>query len=179
MIVLSMKSIRIDRDIVEYLSSKAIAPNESISSILRRELGQVTVDIDDDVYSMLTSRAVELGESASQILRRELGLDAAPPAGPTVVEFHIPPGTGHGPWNNLAHAVTAHVGDVLRIVNDDTVPHRLHTDGAPFPHPTADIPPSQSADYVLQAPFQPGDGHVLYDHDSGPAASFSLVVLAA
>jgi negative regulator of replication initiation len=44
-----MKSIRIDRDIFEYLSSKAIAPNESMSSILRRELGQVTVEIDDDV----------------------------------------------------------------------------------------------------------------------------------
>ena len=179
MIVLPMKSIRIDRDIVEYLSSKAIAPNESLSSILRRELGQVTVEIDDDVYSILTSRAAEVGESTSQILRRELGLDAAPPAGPNVVEFHIPPGTDHGPWNTPAQAVAAHVGDVLRIVNDDTVPHRLHTDGAPFAHPTADIPPSQSADYILQAPVQPGDGHVLYDHDSGPAASFSLVVLPA
>jgi hypothetical protein len=142
-------------------------------------LGQVTVEIDDDVYSVLTSRAVELAESASQILRRELGLDAAPPAGPNVVDFNIPPGTGHGPWNTPAQAVTAHVGDVLRIVNDDAVPHRLHTDGAPFPHPIAAIPPSQSAEYVLQAPFEPGAGHLLYDHDSGPAASFSLVVLPA
>jgi SeqA protein N-terminal domain len=179
MIALSMKSIRIDRDIVEYLSSKAIAPDESLSSILRRELGQVTVEIDDDVYSVLTSRAVEVGEPASQILRRELGLDAAPSPGPDVVEFHVPAGTGNGAWNSPAQAVTAHVGDVLRIVNDDAVPHRLHTDGVPFRHPTADIPPSQSADYVLQAPLQPGDGHVLYDHDSGPAASFSLVVLPA
>ncbi len=179
MIVMSMKSIRIDRDIVEYLSSKAIAADESLSSILRRELGQVTVEIDDDVYAVLTSRAVELGESASQILRRELGLDAAPPVGPNVVEFHIPHGTGGGPWNTAAQPVTAHVGDVLRVVNDDTVPHRLHTDGTPFPHPTADIPPSQAADYILKTPLQPGNGHVLYDHDSGPAASFSLVVLAA
>jgi hypothetical protein len=68
--------------------------------------------------------------------------------------------------------VAAHVGDVLRIVNDDTVPHRLHTDGAPFPHRTADIPPSQSADYVLQAPVQPGDGHVPYDHDIGRSGGF-------
>lgn len=174
-----MKSIRIDRDIVEYLSSKAVAPNESLSSILRRELGQVTVEIDDDVYAVLTSRALELGESASQILRRELGLDASQPAGSNVVEFHISPGTGGGPWNTPGQAVTAHVGDVLRIVNDDSVPHRLHTDGVPFPHPAADISPSESADYVLQAPFQPGNGHVLYDHDSGPAASFSLLVLPA
>src|SRR3954466_224593 len=169
-----MKSIRIDRDIVEYLSSKAAAPDESLSSILRRELGQVTVEIDDDVYSILESRAVALGEPASQILRRELGMEAGPPAGPNVVEFHIPAGTGHGPWNTPAQAVTAHVGDVLRIVNDDSVPHRLHTDGAPFPHPAADIAPSQSADYLLLTPLQPGDGHVLYDHESGPAASFSL-----
>ncbi len=91
----------------------------------------MTVEIDDDVYSVLTSRAVELGESASQILRRELGPDAAPPAEPKLVEFDIPPGTGDGPWNSPAQAVTAHVGDVLRIVNDDTVPHRLHTDSGP------------------------------------------------
>jgi hypothetical protein len=174
-----MKSIRIDRDIVEYLSTKAIAPNESISSILRRELSQETIELDDDVYATITSRAVELGESASQILRRELGIDGAPPAGPTVVEFHIAAGTGQGPWNTTAQAVTAHVGDVLRIVNDDSVPHRLHTDGSPFPHPSADIAPSQSADYVLQSAFQAGNGHVLYDHDSGPAATFSLVVLPA
>jgi hypothetical protein len=105
------------------------------------------------------------------MLRRRLGR--------TLWSFRIPPGTGHGPWNTAAHGVTAHVGDVLRIVNDDTVPHRLHTDGAPFPHPAVDIPPSQSADYVLQATFQPGDGHVLYDHNSGQAASFWLVVLPA
>lgn len=172
-----MKSIRIDRDIVEFLSSKAVAPNESISSILRRELGQETVEIDDDVYATITSRAVEPGESTSHILRRELGMDAAPPPGPSLVEFHIAAGTDHGPWNTPAQPVTAHVGDVLRIVNDDTVPHRLHTDGAPFAHPAADIAPGQSADYTLQTPIQPGDGHVLYDHDSGPAATFSLVVL--
>ena len=179
MIVLSMKPIRIDRDILAYLASQAIAPDESLSSILRRELGRVTVEIDDDVYSELTSRAVEQGEPASQILRRELGLDAAAPAGPNVVEFSIPPGTGRGPWNTPAQAVTARVGDVLRIVNDDDVPHRLHTDGAPFPHPTADIDPGEFADYLLQRAVQPGDGHLLYDHDSGSAASFSLVVLPA
>src|SRR4051812_50109238 len=119
-----MKSIRIDRDIVEYLSSKAAAPNESLSSILRRELGQVTVEIDDDVYAVLTSRAVELGESASQILRRELGLDAAQPAGPGIVEFHIPAGPRGRPLDPPPQAGAARRGDRRPLADSRTTPPR-------------------------------------------------------
>ena len=90
---------------------------------------------------------------------------------PTVV-FTIPGGTGAGPWNSSDDPVLAEVGDTLRIVNADSVPHRLHTDGAPFPHPEADIAPGQSAEYVLQEAFTGS----LYCHVHGPASTFWLTV---
>jgi plastocyanin len=74
--------------------------------------------------------------------------------------------------------VTASVGDTLRIFNDDSVPHRLHTDGVPFTHPASDIQPGTSVDYVLTAPFSSAAGHTLYDHDHGVEAAFWLTVLA-
>lgn len=76
-------------------------------------------------------------------------------------------------------AVNASVGDTLRIVNDDSVPHRLHTNGAPFPHPVESITPGQSQDFVLQTPFDPGISQPLCDHDSGQTAAFWIVVRSA
>ena len=68
-----------------------------------------------------------------QTLHSELNLDQTPHDEPTVaIVFHIPGGTGNQPWTTLEHAIVATVGDTLRIVNDDTVPHRLHTSGIPF-----------------------------------------------
>jgi hypothetical protein len=58
----------------------------------------------------------------------------APTKDPNVVEFHIKPGTGAKGYNTAATAVTVKVGQTLRLFNDDTVVHRLHTSGAPCPH---------------------------------------------
>jgi predicted CopG family antitoxin len=134
-----VKTIQIDSDIYEYLVSKAVGIGEPPSRILRRELGlpnlpnKKEIDIDDDVYGYLVSKSVDLGESASDILRRELHLDNEPNhehgGGPRMVEFHIPAGTGTNPWNTRDQTVNASVGDTLRIVNDDSIPHRLHTNG--------------------------------------------------
>ena len=67
--------------------------------------------------------------------------------------------------------VVATVGDTLRIVNDDTVTHRLHTqNGRPFPHPANDIFPGDSADFVLETTYDPDAEGPLTDHDQGPTA---------
>ena len=176
-----MKTIQIDRDVYNYVISRAAQAGESPSLILRRELRvpqpTETIEVDDDIYNYLLSKATNIGESASDILRRELNLDEAPHDEPTTaIVFHIPAGTGNQPWNTLEHAIVATVGDTLRIVNDDTVPHRLHTSGIPFPHPSTDILPGQAADFVLQAPFDHSSGQPLYDHNAGPTAQFWITV---
>lgn len=79
-----------------------------------------------------------------------------------VVEFRIKPGTGSGAWNTQDAPVNLKVGQVLRIINDDTIRHRLHTDGAPCPHGN-NIAPGQSEDCVISRPFNGGN---LYDHNN-------------
>jgi hypothetical protein len=181
-----MKSIQVDQDVYNYLLSKAVEAGEAPAKILRRELHlappPVTIEIEDDVYAYLVAKTVTLGDSASDILRRELHIDGGPAPEPGhgagVVEFHIPAGTGGNAWNEPDHPVLAAVGGTLRVVNDDSVPHRLHTDGSPFPHAADSIAPGGSADYLLQSTFEPA-GHPLYDHNFGPTASFWIKVTAA
>lgn len=174
-----MKTIKIDRDVYNYLISKAAGPAEPPSLILRRELRlqqTETIEIDDDTHSYLLSKSVSFGESASDILRRELHLEESPhdPAGPII--FHIPAGTGPQPWNNRESTIVATVGDTLSIVNNDSVLHRLHTIGNPFPHPGSDILPGQTTDFLLQTPFDPVATGPLHDHAAGPTAEFWINV---
>jgi negative regulator of replication initiation len=181
-----VKTIQIDPDIYQYLVSKAVEIGEPPSRILRRELhlpnpsNAKEIEVDDDVYRYLVSKTIDLDESASAILRRELHLENPPDhehdGEPHTVEFHIAAGTGTSAWNTREQAVVATVGDTLRIVNDDSVPHRLHTSGVPFQHPDDSIAPGQSQDFVLQAPFEPGVNQPLYDHNSGPTAAFWIIV---
>ena len=179
-----MKRIRIDDDILQQLlGSHAVDLNESPSDILRRELGLApppdTIEIDDDVYRFLVSKAVSSSESPSSILRAlKLGEDHGQPA-PAVVEFHIPAGAGGSPWNTRETAVAATVGNILRIFNDDFAAHRPHTAGAPFPHPSVDISPGQSMDFVLTAPFDSAASGPLSDHNFGLAAQFFINVRPA
>lgn len=176
-----MKTIQIDRDVYNYVISKAATAGESPSLILRRELHvpqpTETIEVDDDTYNYLLSKTANLRESASDILRRELNLDEAPHHDASgAIVFHIPAGTGTQPWNTPERAIVATVGNTLRIVNDDSVPHRLHTSGIPFPHPSTDILPGQAADFVLQAPFDSGVSQPLHDHDAGSNAQFWINV---
>lgn len=182
-----MKTIQIDRDLYDYLASKATEAGEAPAQILRRELKlpppTETIEIDDETYAYLLSKATNLGESASDILRREFNRGGTPPEPPQpgdgVVEFRIAAGTNGNAWNTQATMVIARVGETLRLVNDDAVPHRLHTNGIPFPHPNNDIMPGQSADYVLASPFQSGVNGSVYDHDSGSDALFWITVQPA
>lgn len=131
----------------------------------------------DDVYTYLLSKAASIGEPASAILARELHREPQNPAG-MIVEFHIKQGTGNKSWNSPDEIVTAKVGHILRIVNEDTVSHRLHTSGSPFPHPGGEIPPGGQAEYVLHTPFPPAPGMLepLYDHAFGETAQFWIRV---
>ena len=175
-----MKTVEIDRDIYDYLAKRAEA-GESLAVVIRRELNVSppveTVEIEDDTYQFILSRSTRLGESASEILRRELRMgEGAPPVPGRIVAFRIASGTGSRPWNAREAMVVATVGDTLRIVNDDAVPHRLHTNGAPFPHPGSDTMPGTATDFVLEAPFDPFQDGPLYNHNAGNDAEFWITV---
>ncbi len=95
-----------------------------------------------------------------------------PPQDPNVVVFRIKAGTGNQPWNTADTMVTVKVGQTLRIVNDDTVTHRLHTGGAPCPHGT-NFGPGASYDCVATRALDPAatPGRT-YDHIVGNTALF-------
>lgn len=95
-----------------------------------------------------------------------------PPADPNVVEFRIKAGTGKSPWNTPAEMVQVKVGQTLRIINDDTITHRMHTGGAPCNHGT-NFAPGASFNCVVSKPFDSGTNPGgLYDHIAGPTARF-------
>jgi outer membrane biosynthesis protein TonB len=97
-----------------------------------------------------------------------------PPKDPNIVEFRIKAGTGTQPWNTAETMVTVKVGQTLRLINDDTVNHRLHTGGAPCPHGT-NFAPGQSFDCAVTRAIDPAatPGRT-YDHIAGEDALFFL-----
>lgn len=88
---------------------------------------------------------------------------------PSVVIFHIPAGTGGNPWNTYDNPIVVKVGQTLRFINDDSIVHFLHTDGAPCPHGTNEFGPGESYDCVISKPHD-ASADDLYDHDQGPDA---------
>jgi hypothetical protein len=90
-----------------------------------------------------------------------------------VIVFNIPAGTGTtGQFNTSDSPVVAEVGDILRIVNGDSTPHLLHTDGEPFPHPNVGLPPQEIEEYLLQTEFV----GALYCHIHGANQKFWITV---
>jgi len=87
------------------------------------------------------------------------------------IEFKIPKGTTNKPWNTRDRFVSVKVGDTLRLVNDDTVDHHLHTNGRPCPHGTKAFKPGETYDCVISKPADP-DKDILYDHQHGPTSRF-------
>lgn len=94
-----------------------------------------------------------------------------PPKDPNIVEFRIKAGTGRQPWNTASEMVVAKVGQTIRIYNDDTVTHRLHTNGAPCPH-GFNFGPGESMDCVVTRAFDGAARGPLYDHIVGQSAAF-------
>src|SRR5690606_13563508 len=119
---------------------------ESAAEILRREMKvpspTVPLEIEDATYQFILSRTIHFGESVTEVLRRELNLGGpAPEPEPEpepepipsgTIVFRIKAGTGIQPWNLQEDMIRTTVGSVLRVFNDDAVPHRLHTNGMPF-----------------------------------------------
>jgi hypothetical protein len=79
-----------------------------------------------------------------------------------IIEFRIKAGTGSGAWNNSETQINAKVGQTVRIINDDNVKHRFHTNGAPCPHGN-DIQPGKSEDCIIGKTYT---GSPLYDHNT-------------
>ena len=173
-----MKSIQVDSHVLDYLKAHGMDEGQSASDVLRSLLLH-TIEIDDELYVYLMSLASTPGETANSILRRELDIGEAPEQPPAVIEFHIPAGTGSNPWNTRDTAVQGVVGQTLRIHNDDNVPHRLHTSGAPFPHAASETLPGTFSDFVLAQPYGLDAMPGIYDHIYGQAARFWINVRAA
>ena len=89
-----------------------------------------------------------------------------------LVVFKIPPGTGSGDWNTPETEVVMDVGDTLRLVNNDSMAHQLHTDGAPFPHAEQSLAPGATVDLVTSQPFTGW----LYCHVHGQTSQFWIDV---
>lgn len=89
-----------------------------------------------------------------------------------VVEFHINRGTGLKPWNTRDTVVNVKVGQTLRIINDDTIVHRLHTNNdRPCLHQPESSRPGDFYDCVIINPADP-DVDLMYDHNSGGTGRF-------
>jgi hypothetical protein len=90
------------------------------------------------------------------------------------VEFVIQPGTGKGDYNTAQTAVQLKVGDVLHIVNNDTIVHRVHTGGKPFSH-TPDINPNGGTyDADVTGAWDVRSNGPLYDHYYNPDTNASF-----
>lgn len=98
-------------------------------------------------------------------------LAVAPAMAEDIVEFHIAPGTGSGAWNTRATMVNVKVGQTLRIINDDDIPHLLHTFDRPCAHQGPESLPGQHYDCVISTTANP-DIDLLYDHNFGEKSRF-------
>ena len=93
-----------------------------------------------------------------------------PAKDPNIVEFRIKAGTGSGGWNTQNEMINAKVGQTIRVFNDDTIVHRLHTaNNAPCAH-GVNIPVGGSKDCVVGRAFDSTNSNAVYDHIVGPSA---------
>ncbi|CAN5575891.1 hypothetical protein BH10BDE1_BH10BDE1_32970 [soil metagenome] len=92
------------------------------------------------------------------------------------VTFRIPAGTNKSAWNTAATTVTVYVGQTLKIVNDDSIVHRLHTGNAPCNHQPSDSAPGATFDCVVQRPIVAANGGT-YDHNIGTGARFYVTAI--
>lgn len=98
------------------------------------------------------------------------------------VVFRIPAGTGTSPWNSSTSPVLAFVGQTVRICNNDSRGHRLHTGGNPCPHQGNTMMNGQFYDCSINstagANATTGIVGGTYDHDIGTNAAFYVRVLS-
>lgn len=95
---------------------------------------------------------------------------------PNIVIFRVQAGTGTAPWNVAAQTVQVKVGQTLRLINDDSIIHRLHTNGAPCPH-GSNFAPGTSYDCKITKAFDSAKTPAgMYDHIAGMTATFNVKV---
>lgn len=93
-----------------------------------------------------------------------------------LVTFNIPAGTGTGRWNQSATPAVVFKGQTLRILNQDTMVHRLHTGGNPCPHQGANIATGQAYDCVVTQAHS-ATATDTYDHNVGNSANFYILAI--
>lgn len=107
------------------------------------------------------------------------GTGTPTPANPNIVTFAIPLGQAAAPWGSAANPIRGRVGQTLRITNNDSEVHRIHTGGSPFPH-TNNIAPGATADFPLNSaitnlPTTPSLAQI-YEHNKGSSAVIYMVI---
>lgn len=89
-----------------------------------------------------------------------------------IIEFRIKAGTGDGEWNSSSESLKLKVGQTLRVYNDDSEVHALHTNGVPCDHGD-DIKPGKYWNCELKTEFKGGS---LYDHHNQQTGRFYFSV---
>lgn len=102
-----------------------------------------------------------------------IGLIFGGAARAAIIDFHIPLGTGSGPWNTMATVVEARIGDTVRIINDDTIEHLMHTFDRPCPHQPVPSKPGDVYECEISTTADPRID-TLYDHNFGIKSRFYL-----
>lgn len=182
-----MEDLRISAVIVMFLSLSCMAPQGQKGGGGAAQPGILpTPNSGQSQEPQLPDSKIE-GDTASGFPQKSpvpsVAPTGAPPSSeiPKIVEFHIPAGAGAGPWNTKASPLEIRLpADVvknpvtLRIINDDSTAHVLHTNGAPCPHQNIGAPTRTGGvhECVIKAPFDSTAGGVLYDHNKGQGAWF-------
>ncbi|MES2963672.1 MAG: hypothetical protein V4760_07255 [Bdellovibrionota bacterium] len=140
------------------------------------------------VLRCLTAGAVQVraeaiwsdGTNSVAFINRTVQVGSVNPGGgtgdPNIIEFRIRTGTGTGVWNTVGTPAVAFVGQTLKVINDDTIQHQMHTNGTPCPHQPNPMAPNAFYNCVLAAAHSP-TATDLYDHIVGTSASFYLNVI--
>ncbi len=90
------------------------------------------------------------------------------------IHFTIAKGTGSNPWNEMSAPIEVFVGQTLSVLNGDSVPHQLHTNGSPCPHGNT-FAPGASFDCVIASSYDSATNGAIYDHGAGTSARFYVI----
>lgn len=119
------------------------------------------------------------GSSTVLSSARTTGALIVDPCGPATlsrVVFRIAAGTGTAAWNSSASPVVVNVGQILRVCNDDTIAHQLHTEGTPCIHQPNPMNKGSFYDCAIAnsngVNATTGVFNGLYDHIAGTNAAF-------
>ena len=93
-----------------------------------------------------------------------------------VIEFEIEQGTGESSWNTEQTPIYATLGSTIRLINNDDIDHRLHTNGAPCGHGDK-MAPGETWDCVVEREFSSKKSGPLYDHYVGPKSEVWIEIV--